>query len=404
MTSSLSYRYLITDTYMSGSSNPILTELPFTNVSFNSPLNGIGTFSGTLLLPGMNNTKLDTIAQTVPMQKSVFVDYNGYIIWGGVITSRDYNSENQTMTILAQEYEFLLNKRRINKFTSSTYYNSGTLGLVYTSIDAGTILYDLINNMQTNNSGLHKTNTNLGIVPDNFTTGSSVTRTFFDFELKPVYQALKDLSQGSFFDFKIIPKYGGSGIQFNLKVGAPAITNSPLNRVYDATNPAQSFTFQFPGNLISYKYTEDGTTTANYAWGIGYGKNYNKLLQYVYDSSKIGSGGTWPLIEETYNFIDVQNTTTLATVTNGIASGVSYPPTTIQVTLPPWVDPSLGAYGYSGYALGDQVRLIINDDLFTTGYNTTNYRITEIAVTPGSNGPDRVIVTLMLPYATITGG
>jgi hypothetical protein len=389
---------------MSGSSNSILTELPFANVSFNSVLNGIGTFQGTLLLPGMNNTKLDTIAQTVPMQKSVFVDYNGYIIWGGVITSRDYDSENQTMTILAQEYEFLLNKRRINNFTGSAYYDNSKKGLVYSSTDAGYILYDLVTYMQVNLAGMHKTNTNLGIVPDNFTTGSSVTRTFFDFELKPVYQALKDLSQGSFFDFKIIPKYGGSGIQFNLKVGAPAITNSPLNRVYDATNPAQSFTFQFPGNLIGYKYTEDGTTTANYAWGIGYGKNYSKLLAYTYDSGKIGTGGTWPMIEETYNFIDIQNAGVLNTVVQGIESGVSYPPTTIQVTLPPWVDPSLGAYGYSGYALGDQVRLIINDDLFTTGYNTTNYRISEIAVTPGGNGPDRVIVTLMLPYASVSGG
>ena len=404
MATSLSYRYLITNTYMPGSSNAILTELPFTSVSFNSALNGIGTFQGTLLLSGMNNTLFDTYAQTVPMQKAVFVDYNGYIIWGGVITSREYDSTAQTLTIIAQEYEFYLGKRRINQFTGSSYYNGTTLGLVYNAVDAGTILYDLMTYAQTNTSGNHKLNTNVGIVPDNFTTGSAVTRTYYDFEFKSVYQAIKDLSNGSFFDFKVIPKYGGNGITLSMKVGSPAFPNSALNRVYDPTTPTNSFTFQFPGNLTGYKYTEDGTTTSNYSWGLGYGKNYNKLLQYAYDSDKIGSGKTWPIIEETYNFIDVKDSGTLATVIAGITSGVSYPPTTIQVTLPPWVDPSLGAFGYSGYALGDQVRLIINDDFLATGVNTTSYRITDIAVTPGSDGPDKVTVTLMLPYATITGG
>lgn len=403
MTNAYSYRYLISNTYRS-TTGQVLAELPFTDVNFNSPLNGIGTFQGTLLLSGINNTYLDTLAQTVPMQKSLFVDYGNQIVWGGIITSREYNSESQTLTIIAQEFEFLLNKRRINKYTSSTYYNSSQQGLVYTAVDAGAILYDLITQMQTNNTGMHKTNTALDMTPDNFTTGSLVTRTYFDFELKSVYQALKDLSQGSFFDFKVIPAYGAGGIDLNLKVGNPATANSALNRVYNASNPAQSPNFQFPGNLVSYKYTEDGTATANYAWGLGYGKNYNKLLAYVYDNSKIGSGGTWPLIEETYNFIDVKDTTTLSTVTNGIASGVSYPPTTIQVTLPPWVDPAYGAYGYGGYQLGDQVRLIIQDEFLNYPWGTTNYRISEIAVTPGSNGPDRVTVTLMLPYATITGG
>jgi hypothetical protein len=405
MTNKYSYRYLLTDTYRP-STVPIKTELPFTNVSFNSPLNGIGTFQGTLLLSGINNTKLDTLAQTVPMQKSLFVDYGNQIIWGGIITSREYDSENQTLTIIAQEFEFYLNKRRINKFTSSSYYvGSPTYGSVYSSIDSGTILYDLVTNMQVNNTAMHKTHTAVDITPDNFTTGSTVSRTYFDFELKSVYQALKDLSQGSFFDFKIIPAYGSGGIDLNLKVGNPATPNSPLNRVYDASSTSQSPTFQFPGNLTGYKYTQDGTTTANYAWGIGYGKNYNKLLQYVYDSSKIGSGGTWPLIEETYNFIDVQDVNTLSAVTNGIASGVSTPPTTIQVTMPPWVDPPLGAYGgYGGYQLGDQVRLIIQDEFLSLDWGTTDYRISEIAVTPGSNGPDRVTITLMLPYATITGG
>jgi len=391
----------------SGTSNPILAELPFTNVDFSQQLNGIGSFQGSLLLSGINNAKLNTINQTIPMQKSLFVDYNGSIIWAGVITGREYDAATQTLSITAQEYEFYLQRRKINQFIGSAYYSSTTKGLVYPSspaVDAGAVLYDIVNNMQVNNTGAHKTHTNIGLACDLFTTGSYVTRTYFDFELKSVYQALKDLSQGSFFDFKIIAQYDYyNNIILTMKVGAPAVSNSPLNRRYNPTTPSQAFVFQFPGNLVSYKYTEDGTTVGNYVYGLGYGANYNKIIYPAYDSSKITGSATWPLLEENLNFIDVKDNTTLGIVTTGIASGISYPPTTIQVVLPPWADPPLGGYGTSySYAIGDQVRLVIKDDFFPNGLDVTNYRITEINVTPGSNGPDRVTITLMLPYATIT--
>ena len=403
-----SYRYLITDLYMpSGTSNPILAELPFTNVDFTQQLNGIGSFQGTLLLSGMDNAKLNTINQTIPMKKSLFVDHNGSIIWSGIITSREYDSDSQSLYITAQEYEYYLQKRRINKFTGSAYYSSSTGGLVYPSspaVDAGTVLYDIVNNMQVNNTGVHKTHTNIGIVCDLFTTGSYVTRTYYDFELKSVYQALKDLSQGSFFDFKIIGQYDAyNNIVLSLKVGAPAVPNSPLNRVYNASTPSQAFVFQLPGNLVGYKYTEDGTTVGNYVYGLGYGANANKLIYTAYDASKITGSATWPLLEENLNFIDIKDTATLGVVTSGITSGISYPPTTIQVILPPWADPNLGGYGVGyTYSIGDQIRLVIKDDFFPSGLDVTNYRITEINVTPGSNGTDRVTITLMLPYATIS--
>jgi hypothetical protein len=410
------YRYLITNLYQpSGSNyNPIVAELPFTNVNFVQQLNGIGSFQGELLLSGLNNATLaDAINHTVAMEKAIFVEHNTGdpntkgLIWGGVITGREYDSESQILKIHAQEYEYYLQKRRINQFTSSSYYTTGTnAGLVYTNIDAGVILVDLINAMQTDNTSATppKKHTNINVVPYSFTTGSLITRTYFDFELKSVYQALKDLSQGSFFDFKIIPQYDyNNNIVLSLRVGAPAVPNSDFNRVYDPATKNHSFVFQFPGNLVSYKYVEDGTRVANYGWGLGYGANNNKIIVPKYDSSKVASGQVWPLLEDTLSFIDVKNSTLLSGMTSGILSGISYPPTTVQVVLPPWVDPALGPYGVSYvYSIGDQVRLVIKDDLYPTGLDSTAYRITEIEVSPGSNGADRVYITLMLPYASIS--
>lgn len=411
-----SYRYLITNFYQfSGSTyNPIIAELPFTNVNFVQQLNGIGSFQGELLLSGLDSATLsDAINNTISMEKAIFVEHNSGdpntkgLIWGGIITGREYDSETQILRVTAQEYEYYLQKRRVNQFTTSAYYTSGTNpGLVYTNVDAGTIVWDLISAMQVDNIGITppKKHTGIGVTPALFTTGSLITRTYYDFELKSVYQALKDLSQGSFFDFKIIPQYDAyNNIVLSLKVGSPAYPGSNFNRVYDPATKNHSFVFQFPGNLTSYKYIEDGTRAANYGWGLGYGANNNKIITPKYDSSKVASGQVWPILEDTISFIDVKNSTLLGGMTSGILSGLSYPPTTVQVTMPPWGDPPLGPYGVNYvYSIGDQVRLVIKDDLNPTGLDSTAYRITEIEVTPGSNGVDRVYITLMLPYASIT--
>ena len=71
------FRYVTTNLYQSGSSaNPIIAELPFTNVNFTQQLNSIGTFQGEVLLSGINSTNLNVYDGTIPGKTILWVIYN----------------------------------------------------------------------------------------------------------------------------------------------------------------------------------------------------------------------------------------------------------------------------------------------------------------------------------------
>ena len=110
------------------------------------------------------------------------------------------------------------------------------------------------------------------------------------------------------------------------------------------------------------------------------------------------------MLEDTANFIDIGEVKLLKDLTLGQLNATSYPPTTVEVVLPPYVDPY-----YPSYSVGDQVRLMIKDDYFPSGIDTTGttgqlkpFRIMAISVNPGENGPSRITLTLTRDLASGT--
>ena len=216
----------------------------------------------------------------------------------------------------------------------------------------------------------------------------AAARTYHNYEFKSVYQAVKDLAQ-NFFDFAIIPDSTTGNLRNTFTIGIP------LGATYSASDPT-SAVFQFPGNIISYKFPEDGQTAANTLYGLGYGANNSKLTATAIDGSKITTGD-WPLLEDAVNYIDVSDTTLLKNLTLGRLNAVSYPPTTVDIVIPTYVDP----YYYKDYSIGDTVQVRITDDYFPTGLNLV-MRIVALSVNPGENNPDRVTVTLTRELAAGT--
>jgi hypothetical protein len=390
------YRYVTTQLYQSGSTpNPVIAELPFTRVNFTSQLSTVGTFTGELLLSGIDASTLNVDAGTIPGKVALYVFKGSAIYWSGIIWNREWDSSTQILKITAQEMISYYQHRRISGFTSSSFYNAnaggtGIGGLVYTAQDPITILSDILTGANAISHG------NIGILKyGSSSSGGSVTRTYFDFEMKSVYQAWKDLSTGStFFDFNISSQQTSTGIVNQLFVYSPT-----TGATYSASS-VTSTNLQFPGNLVSYNYVEDGSRVANRVWGVGYGANQNRLITPYYDTDKLGTGKTWPLLEDTVNAIDVINLNLLNAITSGKLAAISYPPTTIQAVIPSYIDPT-----YDKYNLGDQVKLMITDDRFpspssgTPGLNAI-YRIIGIDTEPGEDGPDRITLTLNLPLAT----
>ena len=368
------FRYVTTNIYQSGSTpNPVIAELPFTGVNFTQQLNSIGTFQGNVLLSGINSTNLNVYNGTTPGKTILWVIYNdtessnSYPVWSGVIWNREYDSENQTLFITAQEMLSLYQRRRISDTKT------------YTTQDPTYIAQNLMQYTEAKSYG--KTGLTYSVPSSSFST----TKTYNNYEFKSVYQAVKDLAQ-NFFDFAIIPYLSSGDLVNQFTIGLP------LGTPYSSSDPT-SAVFQFPGNVISYRFPEDGISAANRLYGLGYGANSKKLTTTAVDSAKYTDG--FPLLEDAVNYIDIGSQTLLNNVTLGHLNAVSYPPTTVEIVIPTYVDP----YYYTHYSIGDTVQVRITDDYFPSGLSLI-LRIVGMSVNPGENGPDRVTLTLTRELAS----
>ena len=369
------FRYVITSLYQSGSTpNPIIAELSFTGVSYTQQLNSVGTFQGHLLLSGSNSDKLNTYNATLPGKNILWVLYTDpdslttTAVWSGVIWAREFNSTTQTLGISAQEMMSLYNRRRIS--TTKDYSN--------TNYDPAYIAYNLMQYAESLPHG------NTGLTYNSNTTIYATKKIYNGYELKSVYQAIKDLSS-NYYDFKIAPIISGNSLINRFTIGSSV---NPIGTTYSTTSLIAPV-FQLPGNLIGYRYPEDASGAANRLYGLGYGVNDKKIIAIATDTNKIGTSGTWPLLEDSASYTDIGDLQLLKDLTLGQLNAISYPPTTIEVVIPTYVDPY-----YPSYNVGDQVRLDIQDDYFPTAVNGTILRVMAISVSPGETGPSRVTLTL----------
>ena len=366
------WRFLLADLL----SNAILAELQFTNVSFSQALNTAGTFQGEILLTGLSDDS-NAINATIPGRTAIYAerqasDGSRTLLYGGIIWNRTYSSATQRLSVTAREFESYFERRRI---TTSINFNA---------VDQLTIAQTLVNNAQAVTGG------NIGVIVPTNTSGVTVSKTYYNYELKSVYSALLDLSRSTNgFDFNIKASYDGSGNPIKT-----LYLNYPQSGTrYSATNPNAPM-FELPaGNIIDYTYPEDGAIAANTIYAMGAGSSDGKVIAVSTDTTKIAAG--WPVLEDSVNYSDITDTTLLANLAAGQIAAVSYPPTTLQISVPPTASPVLGTYG-----VGDDARVRVYDNArFPNGLDAT-YRITALSVTVGSesgNSPERVILTLTLP-------
>ena len=359
MAQTTTYRYLFTNL----ATQEIIAELPLTGVGFTQQLNQPGTFSGHLLLSGINADLYNVLNSTIPAKTGLYVDRNGELVWGGVIWGRTYNSSTQTLTLQAREWISYFERRRI------------TETLVYTNIDQLVIAKTLIEWAQSQAHG------DIGVIYNSdgqTTSGILVDRTYYYYEYKSVFNAIQDLSRQN------------DGFDFHIDVYYDPITKLPtkaFNTYYPRVGGANIPVWIFPaGNVVEYEYPEDGSLTANYIYALGAGSNEGKLIEFAQDTTKFVEG--WALLEDVINYSDITDTNVLSGLAVAQVNAYAYPPTTIKLTAPPYEDPEYGTY-----EIGDEARIIIRDNRFPNGLDTL-YRIVGISIQPGEDGPERVTLTL----------
>jgi hypothetical protein len=359
------YRYLFVDL----PTNTIIAELPLTGVGFTQQLNQAGTFSGHLLLSGLNAAAFNIDASTIPGKCGIYVDRNGILVWGGVIWGRTYNSTEQTLSFTAREWISYFERRRIT--TTTNFSNTDQL------VIAKTLIEDAQNEPYGDIGILYNT-------AGQTSSGVLVDRVYYDYELKTVFNAIQDLSrQDDGFDFDIDIEYDGI-------TGLPTKAfNTYFPRsgtAYDPNDP-EAVVFQFPaGNVVEYEYPEDGSIAANTIYALGAGSNEGKLISIAQNSAFLLDG--WPLLEDQANYSDITDQTVLDELASAQVIAVSYPPTTIKMVVPPYVVPEYGTY-----EVGDDARVMIYDNRFPEGLDAI-YRIVGISVQPGEDGPERATLTL----------
>jgi len=359
------YRYLFADLL----TNEIIAELPITGVSFNQQLNTAGTFQAHILLSGINSAEYNVDNATLPARNAIYVDRNGELVWGGVIWARVYNSDEQTISITAREFESYFERRLIT--TTENFQNTDQLEIVRTLIDDAQLLpYG-----------------DIGVITGSETSGVLIDRVYYDYELKQVWQAIKDLSDQD------------DGFDFNIKVEYDNVTNEPTKTLilgYPRTGHVDTGigdlntkVFMFPaGNITSYEYPEDGSITTNTLYVTGAGSNEGKLLSVATASTSFTNG--FPLLQTTASYSDITDQNVLDELATGRVLALSEPPPIIKVVVPAFVEPEYGTY-----SIGDDIRLMITDERFPNGLDEI-YRIVGLNVEPGENGPERVTITLTI--------
>jgi hypothetical protein len=359
------YRYLLADLR----TNAILAELPFTGVQFSQSLNAIGTMSASLEITDTSEVAMNIMPATIPGRCAIYVDRNGELIWGGVIWSRSYNSNSQRIQINAREFLSYFERRRI------------VSDLGYTTVDQLTIAQQLILNAQGAGAG------NIGVAVGTETSGVTISKNYYAYELKTVYSALSDLSRSSTgFDYRIDVAYDGSNNPTKtLKLGYPR-----LGTVYSSANVSAPV-FEFPaGNVIEYEWPEDGSLAANILYTSGAGSNEGKLISTQTNTTYQNAG--WPILEDSANYSDVTDQTLLTNLAAGQLAAVVYPPTTLKIVAPANQEPQVGSFN-----IGDDVRIRIRDPRFPNGIDQT-MRLVSLAVTVGeSNQAETQTLTLSLP-------
>lgn len=359
------YRYLIADLI----TNEIIAELPLTGVAFTQQLNTAGTFTGHLLLSGINTAAFNVDASTIPGRNGIYVDRDGVLVWGGIIWGREYNSASQFLTLQAREFISYFEHRRITQTVD------------FAGIDQLVIAKTLVEDAQDAPSG------DIGIVYNTegeTTSGVLVDRVYYSYELKTVFNAIQDLSrQQDGFDFHV-------DVYYDPFTGVPVKAfNTYYPKVgtsYDI-NDSGALMFEFPaGNVVEYEYPEDGSIVANTVYALGAGSNEGKLIGTAQSADFLAAG--WPLLEAQANYSDITDQTVLDNLAIGQVVATSYPPTTIKLTAPPYIDPVFGTY-----EVGDEARILITDSRFPQTLDEP-YRIVALSVQPGEDGPERVTLTL----------
>lgn len=374
------YRYLFYDLV----TNAPLADLPLKRVHFDKRLNEVGSFVGYLPFADPNVQKL--LGQTNPWaatpggRTALYVDRNGSIVWGGIVTTRKYSQGPSTqgsvgsfmMEIGAQEFMWYFRDKRVINYEA-----------VFTNVDQLTIAQNLINTAQGVRSG------NIGVAVPTNSSGVLRSQTWHSTDRKKVGRALMDLSQlDNGFDWRIDVDYGLGG-QASGVPGKQLLLGYPR---LGAPFSTSGWMFEFPANAADYGWAEDSALQAVTVYMQGQGTGQNMAQSSNSTTSLLDAG--YPQLDEVFSLKDGTDPGVMAARAVSYAKAYANPTTLISFLVRADIDPPLGSY-----RIGDDANLRITSPQYPVQPGTVGYdvfwRIIAQRVEPQEDDkPERVFLTL----------
>lgn len=403
-------------------------RLPLNGVTFGSQLLNPGTFSGTLDIASAAVQNLGPVSITAPARTALMVDYNGALIWGGIIWPRSYSydSGKRELQLTATELWSYIQQSRVQATDYSAPPFSGLTGpitkmAIWDASNTDNIgVYDpvLIAWQLISDALTQVTNGNilggLGIAANSYTSASSYlssgTQTPQADYLSVNYPLASIQQLGSIVNM-IASNGVGVGFDYAIDVAYSAGPGSPPVGTVNLSYPRRGRTYAQNqlvlncGNAISYEIPEDGTQAANTVYEQG----ASGSLVVSQNINPLNAG--YPVLEAIKSRANIQSANLLNVLT---ALGVSdlaqfsFPVTTPTVTM----DLFSSSVPLGNFIVGDNVRWLIPatdgmGDMFDPRVPTgldAEWRITGYTATVADDGQSKIQFTLTTPPVVVATG
>jgi hypothetical protein len=359
------YTYLATDLV----TNTILGELPVNNVNLTCQLNSAGNLQAGAHLDDPRITNDDFLACTTPGKTAFWAYRENQIVWGGMILSRQYNSDGKSLTMTGQTFEAYAARRfprSVIGLTSLNWNNKQTQ-----SID---LLWKQLQSIPSGSIGVSPMN---GYPANDIATQLTVNGYDLSTSYDDLIQSIINLATGP--DYTIAWTQDEDG-----NPGKQLVGGLPIGNPVGMTD----LVVDYPGPVMDYMYNENASSGNNLWWATGDGDAATQTQGSATDTNSTGSG--YPIFEGVNNYSGVTDQTTINKHAASDLMNFPIPLVTHNVDLKGDVFPEFGSYG-----LGDYVVVNVTDPRFPKGF-TFNVRAIGWTIQPPDEGQGTEKITLVL--------
>lgn len=404
-------------------------RLPLCGVQFGDQLLSAGQLTGTLDIASPAVQNLGPLSATAPARTAIMVDYNGALIWGGIIWPRnyDYDSTKRQLSITASGlWSYPASRYQATDYTGPPYSgitgpstkmaiwdasNTDASGVYDPLLIAWQLLYDALWQVPQGNilGGMSIAANGLTTAASYLSSGTQTPEGYY-LNVNYPYSSLQQLGsivpmlagngylQG--FDYGVDVVYAGDGTG-NVPVATVNLSYPRRGRTYAQNNLVLN-----TGQAIKYSAPEDGAQAGNTIYELGMSGSL------VVSQNVQPLDGGYPVLEQLKSRSNIQSANVLQ-VLSALGAGdlavQSYPVATPTVT----TDLFNGPIPLGEFIVGDDCLWVIPemtggtgemfDPRFPNGYSH-EWRIIGYNATVADDGQSTLDINLALPPTTTVSG